>query len=273
MGAGIVLPGMIDRTTGRLIYAPVLGWRDVDLRTGVARRLGVKTYIESAPIACALAQLWLAPEETRGLTGFAYVHVSDGLGVGLVINGEAVRGDMHSAGEFGHVMLDPDGPRCVCGRRGCWEALARNAATIERYRVAAAGPGAAAGDRADAAAGRRKPREATPPPGIGIHEIVRRAMLGDSAAVTALTGTAQQLGRGIALVIAAFNPGRIYVGGEISAAWNILEGPVRAVVQAAAITERAGATPMVPARHPGENRLQGAVALVNAPTFAALDVG
>jgi predicted NBD/HSP70 family sugar kinase len=270
LGAGIVLPGMIDRTTGRLLYAPVLGWRDVDLRTGVAKRLGVKTYIESAPIACALAQLWLAPEETRGLTGFAYVHVSDGLGVGLVINGEAVRGDMHSAGEFGHVSLDPNGPICVCGRRGCWEALANNAATIARYRAAAAG-----GANGNAGAGdpRRKRAAASPTPAIGIHEIVRRARLGDTAAATALTGTAQQLGRGIAMVIAAFNPGRIYVGGEISAAWNILDGAVRAVVQAAAIPEAAGATPIVPARHPGENRLQGAVALVNAPTFAALDVG
>ncbi|HEY0995461.1 MAG TPA: ROK family protein, partial [Gemmatimonadaceae bacterium] len=266
VGAGIVLPGMIDRTTGRLLYAPVLGWRDVDLRTGVAKRLGVKTYIESAPIACALAQLWLAPEETRGITGFAYVHVSDGLGVGLVINGEAVRGDMHSAGEFGHVSLDPNGPVCVCGRRGCWEALANNAATVARYRTAVHGD-AGSGDA------RRKRAAASPPPAIGIHEIVRRARLGDTAAVAALTGTAQQLGRGIAMVIAAFNPGRIYLGGEISAAWNLLEGPVRAVVQAAAITDAAGATPIVPARHPGENRLQGAVALVNAPTFAALDVG
>jgi predicted NBD/HSP70 family sugar kinase len=123
-GLGIVLPGMVDRKTGRLIYAPRLGWRDVDLRSTVAQRVGMRCYIESAPIACALARLWLEPDATRAVNSFAYVSVSDGIGVGLALNGEMLRGEAHTAGEFGHVSLDSSGPECVCGRTGCWEALA-----------------------------------------------------------------------------------------------------------------------------------------------------
>ena len=132
-GLGIVLPGMVDRKTGRLIYAPRLGWRDVDLRSAVAQRVGMKCYIESAPIACALARLWLEPDATRAVNSFAYVSISDGIGVGLAFNGEMLRGEGHTAGEFGHVPLDANGPECVCGRVGCWESLACNSATVDRY--------------------------------------------------------------------------------------------------------------------------------------------
>src|SRR3954465_8424918 len=164
-GVGIVLPGMVDRKTGRLIYAPRLGWRDVDLRAVIAERLGMKVYIESAPIACALARLWLEPEAPRSVNSFAYVSVSEGIGVGLVVNGEMLRGETHTAGEFGHVSLDSSGPECVCGRRGCWEALACNAATVDRYIEAVTGQ-PARGVKA-----RRMTRAGSP----GIDEVVRRA--------------------------------------------------------------------------------------------------
>src|SRR5215211_1502004 len=91
-GLGIVLPGMVDRKTGRLVYAPRLGWRHVDLRSAVAQRVGMRCYIESAPIACALARLWLEPDATRSVNSFAYVSVSDGIGVVLFLNVEMLRG-------------------------------------------------------------------------------------------------------------------------------------------------------------------------------------
>ena len=68
------------RSTPR--YAPRLGWRNVELRGALQARLGLPVYVESAPIACALARLWLSPEETRGVHSFAYVSVSDGVGWG-----------------------------------------------------------------------------------------------------------------------------------------------------------------------------------------------
>jgi len=264
-GLGIVLPGMVDRKTGRLIYAPRLGWRDVDLRGAVAQRVGMRCYIESAPIACALARLWLEPDTTRAVNSFAYVSVSDGIGVGLAFNGEMLRGEGHTAGEFGHVALDPAGPTCVCGRVGCWEALACNSATVDRYVELLTGQA-----RAKNAAAMRAERGAIRP---GIDEVARRARGGEPAAISALVETGKHIGKGLALVVNAFNPGRIYVGGEITAVWELLEGPIRDALAAGTITDRARATPVVPDSAPAEYRLRGAVALVTAPGYAALAVG
>ena len=264
-GLGIVLPGMVDRKTGRLIYAPRLGWRDVDLRSAVAQRVGMKCYIESAPIACALARLWLEPDATRAVNSFAYVSVSDGIGVGLAFNGEMLRGEGHTAGEFGHVPLDANGPECVCGRIGCWESLACNSATVDRYIEHSTGvPTPRNGAVKRTARGTIRP---------GIDEVVRRARGGEPAAVSALVETGQHIGKGLALVVNAFNPGRVYVGGEITAVWELLEGPIRDALGASTITDRARATPVVPDSSPAEYRLRGAVALVTAPGYAALAVG
>jgi N-acetylglucosamine repressor len=262
-GIGIVLPGMVDRKTGKLIYAPRLGWRDVDLRAAVTARLGMKVYVESAPIACAMARLWLEPEATRSVNSFAYVSVSEGIGVGLVVNGEMLRGETHTAGEFGHVSLDTSGPQCVCGRRGCWESLACNAATVDRYVDTLTGTVA----KTDTA---RRARKASFP---GIEEVVRRARGGEAAAVQALMETAAHIGRGLALIVSAFNPGRIYVGGEITEAWEFLEAPIREALVAGTIPGSAGRTLVVPDSSLAEYRLLGAVALVTAPSYAALAVG
>src|SRR5699024_4550838 len=89
-GVGLVVPGMVDRRTGRILYAPRLRWRDVDLREALSARVGLPVYVESAPIACALARLWLSPEDTATVRSFAYVSVSDGVSVGLVLNGETL---------------------------------------------------------------------------------------------------------------------------------------------------------------------------------------
>ena len=264
-GLGIVLPGMVDRKTGRLIYAPRLGWRDVDLRSAVAQRVGMKCFIESAPIACALARLWLEPDATRAVNSFAYVSISDGVGVGLAFNGEMLRGEGHTAGEFGHVPLDANGPECVCGRVGCWESLACNSATVDRYIEHSTGVAAPKNGAA-----RRPTRGALRP---GIDEVVRRARGGEPAAMSALVETGQHIGKGLALVVNAFNPGRVYVGGEITAVWELLEGPIRQALAESTITDRARATPVVPDSAPAEYRLRGAVALVTAPGYAALAVG
>lgn len=249
-GIGIVVPGMVDRKSGLVLYAPRLGWRDVQLRDVIARHTGLPVYVESAPIACALARLWSVDGRTRAVNNFAYASISDGVGVGIVNKGEVLRGETHTAGEFGHVSLDPNGPVCACGRRGCWEAFACNAATIARY---------AGSDRA-------KKR-------LTVEEIVRRAKLDERAAVDAVVETGRQVGRGLAAVVSAFNPKRIYVGGEITAAWELIEPAIRAQLAAETLTEATRSTPVYADSNPAEYRLLGAVALVAAPSFAAPRVG
>jgi len=266
-GVGVVVPGMVDRRTSRVLYAPRLGWRNVDLRAALGERLGLKVRVESAPIACALARLWLSPEQAN-VRSFAYVSISDGVGVGLVLKGEVVRGQAHTAGEFGHVSFDPNGPECVCGQRGCWEALAGNAATVARY--ADAMRAERAGSSQDGANGALGSRVEVAPT---VEEVIRRAAAAEPAAVAALTETGRQIGRGLAAVVSAFNPGRIFVGGEVTAAWGLIGGPIRSALVGGTLTDAARETPVIPDRNPAEYRLLGAVALIAAPTFAAPKVG
>jgi N-acetylglucosamine repressor len=263
-GVGLVVPGMVDRRTGRVLYAPRLGWRNADLREPLEKRLGLPVHIESAPIACALARLWSFTGETRAVNNFAYESVSDGVGVGIVVRGDVLRGEDHTAGEIGHVSLDPNGPECACGKRGCWEAFACNAATIARY----VGDGGSVRATKPASTTARKRM-----PTITIEEIIRRAQHDEVAAVNALVETGRQIGRGLAAVVSAFNPKRIYVGGEVTAAWNLLEGPMREALVEGTLTDAARATPVYPDTNPAEYRLLGAVTLVAAPTFALPRVG
>jgi predicted NBD/HSP70 family sugar kinase len=199
---------------------------------------------------------------TRVVNNFAYVSVSDGIGVGIVHKGEVLRGETHTAGELGHVSLDPNGPACACGRRGCWEAFACNATTVARYQALSGAP--PIGSRSTA-------RSKSGP--MAIEEIVRRAKVGEPAAVEALVETGRQVGRGLANVASAFNPKRIYVGGEVTAAWELLEAPIREALVEGTLTEATASTPVYADPNPAEYRLLGAVALVAAPSFAAARVG
>lgn len=254
-GIGLVIPGMVDQTTGRILNSPQLGWRDVDVRDAIARATGLTVHIENAPIACALAHTWLGQRGGEGGSDFAYITVSDGVGVGIVVNGQVVRGHSHTAGEFGHIPLDINGPRCLCGNRGCLEAHTSNLATLSRY----LGRELASDDT----------RDLLRDTGLTIADVISRARGGDTRAAHALDETARYLGLGIAMVINALNPARVIVGGEITDAWDRLEPIIRQVISERALTASSAATPII-VEPPGISpRLRGATALVAAPLYAA----
>lgn len=248
-GVGVVVPGMVE--SGRVLRAPNLGWNDVKLREPLSAALGLPVQIENSGKACALAQLWA----TRGAaapSNFVYVTVSDGVGVGVVIAGELVRGQHNIAGEFGHVPLNVDGPRCGCGATGCWEAYVSNLATLSRY------------------FGRdlRERPLAAELAALTVDDLIARARGGDGKALAALLSTARYLGLGLGSVVNAIDPAQVYVGGEITGAWDLIEDTVRAGLAERALTPPAGATPITvvgPEQYP---RLRGAAALVAAPSFA-----
>jgi predicted NBD/HSP70 family sugar kinase len=253
-GVGLVVPGMVERVSGRILMAPQLGWRDVDIRDALSKGVGLPVYIENAPMACALAQMWLG-QRGNSTDNFVYVTVSDGVGAGIVLNGQLIRGDSNSAGEFGHNPLDPDGPQCLCGAHGCWEAYTSNLATLSRYLG----------------------RELTPLWGGTVHQratltiedLIARARGGDERAAQAIEATGHYLGVGIGGIINALNPSQVFVGGEITGAWDMIESAVREGILERALTRAAGATPVVPEQLGGFPRLRGATALVAAPHYAA----
>jgi predicted NBD/HSP70 family sugar kinase len=257
-GLGMVVPGMVDRRSGRVLNAPQLGWRDVDLLESLEAATGLRVHLENAPVACALAQVWLSADRSEGSDNFVYVTVSDGVGAGVVVHGEVVRGHGDTAGEFGHISLDPEGPRCMCGLRGCWEVYTSNMATLARY----------FGLDVSRVESRERLRDA----GVTVPELVARAREGDADALAALTETANYLGIGLAGIINALNPARIVIGGEITTGWDLIEPRVRAAARSRTLTTAAAATPIVTEDASVYPRLRGATALVVAPIFAAPEI-
>jgi predicted NBD/HSP70 family sugar kinase len=253
-GVGLVVPGMVDQETGRVLNSPQLGWRDVDVRDELAGAVELPVYIENAPIACALAQVWMGRDGEAG-GDFAYVTVSDGVGVGVVVHGQVVRGHDDAAGEFGHVTLVPGGARCLCGRRGCWEAYTSNDATLSRY-----------------LGFDRSPREALAllrQQKVTVSDLITRARVGDERALAALRETGHWLGLGITMILNALNPGRVFIGGEISAGWDLIEEEIAREVADGVLVEAVARTPIIPEQTSAYPRLRGAAALVAAPYFAA----
>jgi predicted NBD/HSP70 family sugar kinase len=253
-GIGVAVPGMVDRAGEGVLHAPTLGWRNVNLREPLSAAVGIPVQLENSGKACALAQAWATRGDTGGVSDLAFVSVSDGLGVGIIIGGELLRGRHNIAGEFGHVPLNVDGPRCSCGATGCWEAYVSNLATLSRY---------FGRDLTE-----KRPRNAETN-AFTVEDLIVRARGGDGRAIAAINSTARYLGLGLASIINAIDPERIYLGGEITTAWDLIEPTVRIGLRERTLTEFAAATEIrvVPAEE--YPRLRGAVALVAAPAFAA----
>jgi N-acetylglucosamine repressor len=253
-GVGVVAPGMVDRKTRRIIHAPTLGWRDVEIREALASATGLPVHVENSGKACALAQMWATRGDVAAVGDLVFVSVSDGIGVGVVVNGEVLRGHHNIAGEFGHVPLSIDGPRCPCGATGCWEAYISNLATLSRYFG-------------------RNLRESKPLPAeiaaFTMEDLIVRARAGDAKAIAALESTARYLGLGLASIVNAVDPARIYIGGEIVAAWDLMEPAVRAGLSERALSPDAAGTEIRTVTLEDHPRLRGAAALVTAPAFAA----
>jgi N-acetylglucosamine repressor len=257
-GIGLVVPGMVDQKTGRVLNAPQLGWRDVDVRDALAAATGFDVHIENAPIACALAQMWLGKRGGDAPRDFVYVTVGDGVGAGVVVNGEVVRGHNNTAGEFGHVPIDPNGPVCLCGSRGCLETYTSNLATLSRYLGHPFSPTGT--------------RDLLQESGLTIMDVVARARDGEARAIEALQETARHLGGGLAVIVNTLNPAQIFVGGEITEAWDLVGPIIRNIIASRALTALAAETPLVPEPASSYPRLRGATALVAAPLFAAPQV-
>jgi predicted NBD/HSP70 family sugar kinase len=248
-GMGVSLPGRVN-AAGELVFAPNLGWAKVNLPRQIESAIDLPVVVENAANACALAELWFGrhPEHVRHLLA---VTVSEGIGVGLLLNGQIVHGASAMAGEFGHVTLDEHGPPCPCGKRGCWERYASNAAAVQFYLGdAAAGSSTKAASR--------------------FEDIVQRAHAGETRAIEALEKTAYYLGAGLAGLANGLAPEVIVVVGEITAAWDLVGPIVTDAVKRRSLAPIA--TRIVPTDLAMQPRLRGAVTLVVQQHFSAPNV-
>src|SRR5207302_5468867 len=174
-GIGISLPGRFSHNADLLVFAPNLNWRDVDIRNPIVKATGLEVELENAANACVLAAGWF--DRMDECKNMVVVTVSEGIGTGILANGQLLRGLTGMAGEFGHVPLDPEGPVCGCGSHGCWEVFASNRAALRYYLESGPGPG-----------------------DLAFTDLLIRADHGDRRAVKAVETMAHYLGRGMRMI-------------------------------------------------------------------------
>jgi predicted NBD/HSP70 family sugar kinase len=251
VGVGVSVSGLVD-SAGRLKFSPTLGWREVDLLEPLKAATKRPVVIENSTKACVLGQVWAVRGDAPVDGPVAFVNVSDGVGVGLAVDGKLLRGAHNTAGEFGHVPLNMYGPRCSCGQRGCWEAYVSKRAIIARYR------GTDPSWPASVETG-----------SVTIEHIMARARAGEGQALEALRETGHFLGRGLATIIKAVDPRRIYVGGEITSVWDLVAPTVREGLREDEVVRETGETEILTVPLGEYPRLRGAAALISTPAFAA----
>jgi predicted NBD/HSP70 family sugar kinase len=234
-GIGISLPGRVNPTTQRLIFAPNLKWPEFDIKKMVESKMGLPVTLENDATACLMAERTFARMD--GVRDAVLVAVAEGVGTCILANGQLFSGHDGMAGEFGHICVDPNGPRCGCGKNGCWEVFSSSRSALRYYREL-------------------KPKG----PVVTFQELLNRAEDGDSAAAQALHMQATWIGRGLRMIIASVSPSMILIAGDLTAAWHRF-GPV--IEKEAADLTLAGSSPQIRPSHEGEiARLRGAAALV-----------
>jgi glucokinase len=213
---GVGAAGWIAADHATVLYAPHLAWRNEPLRAALADRIPLPLVIENDANAAAWAEYRFGA--AQGQKVVVCITLGTGIGGGLIIDGSVYRGAFGVACEYGHMTLVPDGRRCACGNRGCWEMYASGRALArDAKELAADSPVAAAGMIALAGS-----VEALSGP-----VVTAAAQAGDAAALSICTTMGRWLGRGLASLAAALDPSVFVIGGGVSAAGEILLRPAR----------------------------------------------
>lgn len=198
-GVGVAAPGPLDAQRGTVIDPPKLhGWQRVPLRSVLAEATGFEVTIEKDTTAAAVGELWTGREATEG--SFLFVYLGTGIGASLVREGEPIRGSSRNFGEVGHITVDPDGPRCSCGSRGCVEVVCTPQAIVEQAESA----GVFDSDRDAGDEGAVEAR---------FTQLCERAAAGDEPAIAVLRRAAAHLTALISVLTNVLDVDRVVLGG------------------------------------------------------------
>jgi predicted NBD/HSP70 family sugar kinase len=210
-GVGVSLPGLVDPESGSAVYIPHFRWRDFDIAKEVRAATGLTVSADNDANAAALAELWFGRPEIREVRDFVMVLVEEGVGTGIVFDGQVYRGKSGAAGEFGHMTIGEGAPiACAAGSRRCWEAFASQRAALARYHSLKHIPEGEAG--------------------ADFELLVDLALGGEPEALESLKETARYLGLGIANLTQGLSPEAVIVGGPIVRAWPLIACDLREAV-------------------------------------------
>src|SRR3954466_3580951 len=236
VGVGMGLPGPVHRPSGQLGDSTILpGWVNIRAADAVSRALGHPVQVENDANLGALGEwMWGAG---RGADHMAYVKAATGIGAGFIVAGAPYVGAGGPGGEIGHTVVEPGGPICRCGNRGCLETLAGAPAVLSSLRDVH-------GD------------------GLTLPEAVALALEGDSGCARAIADAGTAIGTAVATLCNLFNPRRVVVGGDLGMAGELLLAPLRDSLRRGAISSAADDVEIVQGELGERAEVLGAVALV-----------
>ncbi|GAA2406778.1 ROK family glucokinase [Actinomadura vinacea] len=214
---GLGSAGFVDQTRSTVLFAPNLAWRDEPIKKKVEDLTGLPVVVENDGNATAWGEARFGAG--RGHDFIVLIALGTGIGGGVIINGELYRGRFGIGAEVGHFRVVPDGRRCGCGNRGCWEQYASGNALVHEARDLARVAPAMAGRLLELGEGR--------PEGISGPEVTQAAREGDPAALECFRTVAQWAGQGLADLTAILDPGAFIIGGGLSDAGDLLLDPIR----------------------------------------------
>jgi predicted NBD/HSP70 family sugar kinase len=234
-GIGISVPGRVDKESQSLIFAPNLKWPKYDIKQAIEHEMGLPSEMENAAIACLMSELSFGRMD--GIRDAVLITVSEGIGAGILANGQLVTGQGGMAGEFGHISIDPSGPRCACKQNGCWEVFGSCNAALRYY-------------------GESEPKAKR----LTFHELLNMAEEGNTHALNALAKQAGYIGKGLRMVTAALSPEIVLIAGDITSAWSRFAPVIQTELGKLTLT---GKPPRLLPTHEGDvARLRGAAALL-----------
>jgi predicted NBD/HSP70 family sugar kinase len=246
---GLSIPGIVDQIGGKILYVPYFHWIDWDIGSRITEQLRLPVIIDNDANAIALAELWFGADEVRNIRNFIFVLVAEGIGTGIVIDGQIYRGEGGAAGEFGHMYVAGSSlTACSCGRHDCWEAHASEKAIVNRYRSTNGNSGNS----------------------IDIERLISLAENGERQALAVLKESAGFLGIGISNLIIGFSPEAIVVGGKIARAWDLIKEEIQELSERSIRHELSRAV-IVPSTLGDEPTILGSVSLVLARKFASVN--
>lgn len=251
-GIGVSLPALVDSKKKHVLYSPYFMWRDPRIIEKISNAFRIPVVAENDANAAALAELWFGRPEIRHVRDFILVFIENGIGTGIVIDGQVYRGPGGLAGEFGHMRIGTDAPvECATGSRECWEAFASEHAALSRYASLLGDP-----DLLNR---------------ISFLELVDRAFGNDVHALAALKETAEYIGIGMGNLIQGLSPEAIVLGGTIVRAWPLIGECVKAAADKV-VCQGIHETKIIPSSLGCEPGLLGAFSLVLADKFASISV-
>ncbi len=250
LGVAVGVPGLVDQTSGTLLFAPNLRWKNVPLRTQLESLINAPLIVDNEANIAALGEHYFGA--ARGFNEVLYLSAGAGLGGGLVHSGQVFSGVTGFGSEFGHMTMDPDGEICNCGNRGCWETQVNQRALFSYLRRSA---------------GQGNETVLTEMTGgnlgaLTVPMVVEAAKQNDRVALEALEVLGRNLGIGIASLVNALNPELVVFGGSMSLASEYIFPAVENELQQRALRWNREAIKVVVAKHGQEACVMGGVARV-----------